>query len=102
MMSSANGIIPAGLINFNPCNKNHQEKAEYTFNLEKCPDRAAQITFTQWYQFVGISTSNIYQSNLLDGKYANNPYNKTQLKMSTLTNSNQANFSKNLKYSPAK
>ena len=30
-------------------NKNNQEKAEYTFNLEKCPDRAAQITFTQWY-----------------------------------------------------
>lgn len=49
MMSSANGIIPAGLINFNPCNKNNQEKAEYTFSLEKCPDRAAQITFTQWY-----------------------------------------------------
>ena len=62
-MASANGVIPAGNVNFSPCNKEPQEKVEYTLPLEKCPDRSAQITFVQSFVFVRKSTNEtIFQS----------------------------------------
>ena len=32
-MASTNGVIPAGSVSFNPCNKEYLEKVEYTLPL---------------------------------------------------------------------
>lgn len=62
-MSSTNGVIPAGSVSFNPCNKEYLERVEYTLPLEKCPDRSAQITFYQSYQLLRKNSPEaVYQS----------------------------------------
>lgn len=62
-MSSTNGVIPAGSVSFNPCNKEYLERVEYTLPLEKCPDRSAQITFFQSYQLLRKNSPEaVYQS----------------------------------------
>ena len=64
-MASANGVIPAGNVTFNPCNKEPTEQVEYTLPLEKCPDRSAQITFIQSFQFQRkVTSGTIYQSHM--------------------------------------
>jgi hypothetical protein len=62
-MASANGVIPAGNVTFNPCNKEPLEKVEYTLPLEKCPDRSAQINFLQSFTLLRKTAPEvIYQS----------------------------------------
>ena len=104
MMSSANGVIPAGIILFNPCESESLERVEQTLQLEKCPDRTATIKFTRWYEFLRTSynnnnlSGNVQQSNYLDTRYTlKNP--KSQLKHSTYTSQG---YGRSSKYSPAK
>lgn len=57
MMSSANGVIPAGVVSFNVCEAEPMEKVEQTLQLEKCPDRSATIRFVKWYEFIRTTTN---------------------------------------------
>jgi hypothetical protein len=62
-------MIAAGSVSFNPCNKEHLERVEYTLPLEKCPDRSAQISFFQSFQLLRKNTPEIvYQSQFADRK----------------------------------
>lgn len=104
MMSSANGVIPAGIILFNPCESESLERVEQTLQLEKCPDRTATIKFTRWYEFLRTSynnnnlSGNVQQSSYLDTRYTlKNP--KSELKHSTYTSQG---YGRSSKYSPAK
>lgn len=66
-MTSTNGMIAAGSVSFNPCNKEYLERVEYTLPLEKCPDRSAQISFFQSFQLLRKNTPEIvYQSQFAD------------------------------------
>ena len=66
-MTSTNGMIAAGSVSFNPCNKEYLERVEYTLPLEKCPDRSAQISFVQSFQLLRKNTPEIvYQSQFAD------------------------------------
>lgn len=88
-MASANGVIPAGNITFNPCSKDPQEHVEYTLPLEKCPDRSAQISFVQSFSVQRKIANNdpVYQGHATHTAGRDYKSSKMDLKFSSASQS---------------
>jgi hypothetical protein len=53
-MISNSGSIPAGNITFNIFSKQSTHKYDQDLSLEKCPDKAAKISFRYSYELVKV------------------------------------------------
>jgi hypothetical protein len=62
-MISNNGVIPAGMVSFNPNKKAINEKVKYSLPLAKCPDKNAVITFEVELQLIEKLGLTVSQAN---------------------------------------
>jgi hypothetical protein len=69
-MNSANGKIPTGSSPINLSNIKHGESKTYTSNIEKCPDKSANLNYTVSFDFLRNAARSVSGSkqNSLDVK----------------------------------
>ncbi len=74
MMISANGMVPAGFINFNPRPKSLYEHFEAIMPIQRCEDARAQIKFMHMYENCTKTPIQNSYVNRLMGKQDQNLY----------------------------